>query len=216
MHNTESLPFSTAAAAWFDDHKRYIKPNTADSYADSLRALIPFFGDKPINEIEIIHLRMYQDLRSGKVRAHSVNREVGVLQQVLRENDQWARLQSRYRQLKEPPRRAGHSLTHEEEQRLREVAFTKPKWLLAAHCMMVMLSTTMGFGELRQLRRQDVDMERGCVTVCLGAKNLYRQRTWMHWRGPHRLRRNLRDAYSLSPGGGAHAHSCNWQLKATL
>jgi hypothetical protein len=76
-----------------------------------------FFGDKPINEIEIIHLRMYQNLRSGKVRAHSVNRELGVLQQVLRENDQWARLQSRYRQLKEPPSRAAHSLTAEEEQR---------------------------------------------------------------------------------------------------
>jgi integrase len=42
---------------------------------------------------------------------------------------------------------------------------------------MVMLSTTMGFGELRQLRRQDVDMVRGCVTVREGAKNSYRQRT---------------------------------------
>jgi integrase len=145
--------------------------------ADSLRALNPFFGDKPINEIEIIHLRMHQDLRSGKVRAHSVNRELGVLQQVLRENDQWTRLQSRYRQLKEPPSRAGQSLTADEEQRLREVAFTKPKWRVAGHCMMVMLSTTMGFGELRQLRRRDVDMVRGCVTVREGAKNSYRQRT---------------------------------------
>jgi len=43
--------------------------------------------------------------------------------------------------------------------------------------MMVMLSTTMGFGELRQLRRRDVDMERGCVTVREGAKNTFRQRT---------------------------------------
>ncbi len=43
--------------------------------------------------------------------------------------------------------------------------------------MLIMLSTTMGFGELRQLRRRDVDMERGCVTVREGAKNSYRQRT---------------------------------------
>jgi integrase len=99
------------------------------------------------------------------------------LQQVLRENDQWTRLQSRYRQLTEPPSRAGHSLTAEEEQRLKEVAFSKKKWRLGAHCIVVMMSTTMGFGELRQLRRRDVDMERGCVTVREGAKNLYRQRT---------------------------------------
>ena len=55
MTNTPtSIPtFSTAAAAWFEDHKRYIKPNTADSYGDALGPLNRFFGDKPINEIEI-------------------------------------------------------------------------------------------------------------------------------------------------------------------
>jgi hypothetical protein len=73
-----------------------------------------FFGDKPINEIEIIHLRMYQERRSARVGAHAVNRELGVLQQVLREFDEWKRIESRYRQLKEPPRRPGHSLTFEE------------------------------------------------------------------------------------------------------
>jgi hypothetical protein len=39
-----SVPtFSTAAAAWFEDHKRYIKPNTAGSYADALGHLNCFF-----------------------------------------------------------------------------------------------------------------------------------------------------------------------------
>ncbi len=103
--------FSTAAAAWFEDHKRYIKRNTADSYGDALGPLNRFFGDKPINEIEIVHLRMYQGMRSARVGAHTVNRELGVLQQVLREFDEWKRIESRYRQLREPPRRAGHSLT---------------------------------------------------------------------------------------------------------
>jgi hypothetical protein len=46
--------------------------------------------------------------------------------------------------------------------------------------MVVMMNTTMGFGELRQLRRRDVDMLNmlgPCVTVREGAKNEYRQRT---------------------------------------
>jgi hypothetical protein len=63
-----SVPtFLTAAAAWFEDHKRYIKPNTPGSYADALGHLNRSFGDKPINEIEIIHLRMYQDLWGAKI-----------------------------------------------------------------------------------------------------------------------------------------------------
>ncbi len=95
----------------------------------------------------------------------------------MKEYDQWARLQSRYKPLKVEPHRSGHSLTAEEEERLKTVAFSKKKWRLAAHCMVVMMNTTMGFGELRQLRRRDVDMTRPCVTVREGAKNLYRQRT---------------------------------------
>jgi len=166
-----SVPtFSTAAMAWFADHKLYIKASTADSYSDALKPLTSFFGDKPINEIGVLHLRMYQGLRSAKVCANTVNRELGVLQQVLREFDEWKRFENHYRQLKEPPRRAGHSLTREEEQRLREVAFTKPKWRLAGRCMMVMLSTGMSFGELRHVQRRDVNMKRKCVIVRDGAK----------------------------------------------
>jgi hypothetical protein len=58
---------------------------------------------------------MYQGLRSTKVCNNTVNREVGVLQQVLREFGEWKRLEDRYKQLKEPARRAGRSLTTEEE-----------------------------------------------------------------------------------------------------
>ena len=108
--------------------------------ATALKPLTSFFGDKPINEIGSVHIRMYQGLRSAKVCANTVNREVGVLQQVLREFDEWKRFENHYKQLKEPARRAGRSLTREEEQRLREVAFSKPKWRLAGHCMMVMLA----------------------------------------------------------------------------
>jgi integrase len=111
------------------------------------------------------------------VCAHTVNRELGVFQQVLREFDEWKRLESRYRQVKEIPRRAGHSLTKEEEQRLREVAFSRPRWRLAANCITIMLSTTMNFGELRQLRRRDVDLKRRRITVREGVKNKSRQRT---------------------------------------
>lgn len=169
--------FTAAAGSWIGEHQRYIKPRTVKSYNDAIKPLCRFFGDKPLDEIEIVHIRMYQDLRMSRCGAHAINREIGVMQQIMREFDQWKRLESRYRQLSQPPRRAGHSLTAEEEQRLTQVAFTQKKWYLAGHCMIVMLNTTMGFGELRQLRFGDVDMTRRCVTVREGAKNVYRQRT---------------------------------------
>ena len=48
----------------------------------------------------------------------------------------------------------------DEERILHEVAFSRPKWQVAAHHMRVLLSTTMGFGELRHVRRRDVDLKR--------------------------------------------------------
>jgi hypothetical protein len=74
---------------------------------------------------------------------------------ILKEARCWKPIADLYKPLRVPKRRAGHSISADEERILREVAFSRPKWRLAAHCMMVMLSTTMGFGELRHVRRRD-------------------------------------------------------------
>ena len=178
MTKSCSVPtFSQAAGQWLQQHRRYIKPSTIGCYEDALRPLGPFFGDQRLDVIEIKHVRAYQDWRSAQVTPLTTNREVGVFQLVMKEYEQWGRLQGRYKPLKVEQHRSGHSLIAEEEERLKTVAFSKKKWRLAAHCMVVMMNTTMGFGELRQLRRRDVDMARPCVTVREGAKNQYRQRT---------------------------------------
>jgi integrase len=95
---------------------------------------------------------------------------------ILRAARLWKNLEEDYRTLPVNRHGAGRSLSKEEEERLLRVAFSKPKWRVAAHCTVIMLNTTMGFGELRHLRREDVDMERGCITVSV-AKNVYRHRT---------------------------------------
>jgi len=43
--------------------------------------------------------------------------------------------------------------------------------------MIVLLSTTMGFLELRHVRRRDVDLKKRSVLVRDGAKNFFRDRT---------------------------------------
>lgn len=172
-----SMPFSTASACWLAQHSRYIKPSTLRSYVGALKVLRAFFGETLLPDIAIADIRRYQDERSNKAGAYLVNNEMSVVQMILKEARLWKNLEEDYKPLPVTKRGAGCSLDKDDEEHLRTVAFSKPKWRLAAHCMTIMLSTTMGFGELRQLRRRDVDMKRQCVTVREGAKNEARERT---------------------------------------
>ena len=172
-----SLPFPRAAALWLEQHKRYIKPNTLRGYSAAVKLLSASIGETVVSDIHIGHVRAYQVERSKKANNNMVNGEISVLHMILKEARCWAPIADLYKPMRVPKRRGGHSISADEERILREVAFSRPKWRLAGHCMMVMLSTTMGFGELRHVRRRDVDMRRGCVVVREGAKNNYRDRT---------------------------------------
>lgn len=178
--------FERAFDCWLNEHKRYIKPETLRSYNCARKPLIAFFGAMTTGKIHIGNIRRYQDERkkaAGDLSAFrptgnlKINYEMSALQQVLKEAGCWKSIAELYKPLPVPKNRSGHSLTEDEESSLREIASRKPKWRLAANCMTVMLSTTMGFGELRQLRRRDVDMNRRCITVRDGAKNNHRDRT---------------------------------------
>jgi integrase len=172
-----SMPFSAASAFWLEQHKRYIKFNTFKNYRAAVKLLCAFLGDVLVKDIHIGHVRTYQAERGKTAGAYLLNCEISVLQMVLKEARCWKPIADLYKPMRVPKRRAGHSISADEERILREVAFSRPKWQLAAHCMIVMLSTTMGFGELRHVRRRDVDLKRKCILVRDGAKNWFRDRT---------------------------------------
>jgi integrase len=171
------LPFRRASELWLEQHRRYIKPNTLRSYVFAVKVLNDYFGDLIVRKIHIGHVRQYQQDRAHRAGAYRINGELSCFAMVLKEAKCWKPIEELYRPMPVPKRRAGHSISADEERRLREIAFSRPKWRLAGHCMMVMLSTTMGFGELRNVRRRDVDLHRRCVEVREGAKNDYRDRT---------------------------------------
>jgi integrase len=172
-----SMPLSAASAFWLEQHKRYIKPNTVRNYTGALKVLSPFFGEILLRDITITDICRYQAERGKKAGPYLLNSEISVLQMILKEARCWKQIADLYKPMRVPKRRAGHSISADEERVLREVAFSRPKWRLAAHCMMVMLSTTMGFGELRHVRRRDVDLKRKSILVRDGAKNDHRDRT---------------------------------------
>jgi DNA-binding CsgD family transcriptional regulator len=92
----ESLPFSTASELRFEQRSRYIKPNTVRSYRCALKVLKPFFGETLVREIEISDIRRYQLERRNKAGGYLINRELSVLQMILKEARQWRRIEELY------------------------------------------------------------------------------------------------------------------------
>ena len=86
-----------------------------------------------------------------------------------------------YRPLPMPKTKVRQNMSEEEERRLLKVALDPkmPRRLLAGHCLVVMANTSMGFGELRHLRRQDVFLTEDppFVEVNGGTKNDFRIRS---------------------------------------
>lgn len=160
--------FPQAYAAWLAARTPEIRPNTFRSYSIAAKPLCAFFGQLALNEIHIGHVRAYQAERGKTAGHYLLNNECSCLAMVLKEADLWADIKPKYKPRTVPKRGSGHSLSAAEEQRLRDVAFRHPKWRLAAHCMIVMLSTTMNWSEISHLRRRHVNLHSRKISVIEG------------------------------------------------
>lgn len=176
------LPFDTASLIWLRTHSQYIAPSSLRVYEQHRKALADFFGGLALEKFHIGHIRAYQEQRLQRVCPEMVNAEIGtILIPILAEVERWAPLSKIYRGLPVPPKRVRQSMSEDEMRRLIAVATdgTKPRRLLAGHCLLVMANTGMGFGELKHLRRRAVILneKEPYVAVNEGLKNPYRIRT---------------------------------------
>ena len=174
-----STKFSIAAEGWLSQHQAYIKPRTVRSYQQYVKTLRAFFGETPLRDIGIDEVRRYQKWRQERAGATRTNAECSALQMILKESNLWDHIARLYRPLPLPKKKARKSLSAEQEARLlEEVAKAGPRRKLAGHCLIVMAFTSMGFGELRHLKREDVFLNEEVphVTVNGGTKNDYRIR----------------------------------------
>ena len=176
-----STPCNEALAIWFDQHRTYIRGGTVRTYRQYVATVSNFFGSKPLAEIGVTEVRAYQAWRSQTCVATRVNAELSALQMCMKEADLWEPVAKLYRPLPVPKTKVRQNMSEEEERRFLRVALD-PKMtrrLLAGHCLIVMANTSMGFGELRHLRRQDVFLidDPPFVEVNGGNKNDYRLRS---------------------------------------
>ena len=178
---SSSLPFSAASEIWLRAHAAYIKPSSLRVYEQHRKALAAFFQDIPLDQLHIGNIRGYQDSRKEKVCAEMINAEIGnILIPMLAEVERWQFLVRVYKPLPVHRRRVRQSMTEDEMRRLITIALdaSKPRRLLAGHCLLVMANTGMGFGELRHIHRADVflNTESPYITVTDGLKNSLRAR----------------------------------------
>jgi integrase len=176
-----STPCDQALAIWFDQHKTYIRGGTVRTYRQYISTLANFFHAKPRAEIGVTEVRAYQAWRSQTCCTTRVNAELSALQMTMKEADLWTPIAKLYRPLPVPKTKVRQNMSEEEECRLLKVALDpkKPRRLLAGHCLVVMANTSMGFGELRHLRSQDVFLTEDppFVEVNGGTKNDFRIRS---------------------------------------
>jgi integrase len=187
--------FPQAAELWLQS-RRKIGSKTQRYYRDYIKSLTHFFGTMRLCEIHIGNVAAYQRWRQDQIRATAqhhaaqrgpgfdpsdggsrINHEVDcVLRQVLRHAGLWEEIAKFYEPLPLPKGDAGMALTPEEESHLFQLGSSRPRWMLSYCCSLISRNTTAGPGEIRYLRRCDVDLEEGVIHIEEGLKNEFRQR----------------------------------------
>jgi len=186
-------PSAKAASA------RYIRDTTKKSYYAYVDSLNLFFGNLPLNQIHLGHIRQYQEarvtgappfirkrrpnknVRPGPCPAQpkKVNQELGVLKRIMSRAVCWTQeLDEYYEPFREEVADVPRALTAEEQRRWLDVALTQQRWWLVYWYSVLAFETSMSTNELRSLRIGDVNLFHSIVSVpSAGAKNPYRART---------------------------------------
>lgn len=149
--------FSQAAMAWLETRKPYIGERTYIDYGNHIKTLSLFFAELPLLSIDADHLRAYQKMRMVRAGASIINREMSVLQQMLKRVGRWPDIEGQYQPLPLPKESPHRALTPIEEERLYRVGTTNPGWEVAYCCFVIAINTSSHWSELRHIRLCDVD-----------------------------------------------------------
>jgi integrase len=216
------MPLLEAGEAWLETRRPFIDSRTVVDYRDYIRKLAKFFGNVPLESLANPDLvRAYQLERSRTCSGATVNRELSMLQQLLKRIRRWDDVKPFYEPLPLPQESPGRALTPEEERKLIEVGSSRPGWARAYNLMLLSLHTAAGPSEMLGLRLRDVfvdNPETARIYIHENAKNKHRIREVPlnadalgavqallrlakeagsvnpeHYLIPHRIKRNLHD-----------------------
>jgi len=156
--------FDEAMARFINEYMPGLKPSSAYRYMGSIRALEKHFGGAELGAIGKGMLAEYVSSRKGKVSDTTIRRDIACLGSMLTCAVEWDWLEANpvksfgKRSLKESPHRT-RFLTDVEYKKLLESAGDLRPIIIVA------VETGLRLGEILNLRRQDVDLERAELHV---------------------------------------------------
>ncbi|MGC2656920.1 MAG: tyrosine-type recombinase/integrase [Bryobacteraceae bacterium] len=134
------------------------KPKTIECCRSYLRALLAFFGDTRLYEIDAGSLIAYQSTRSKAVGPSAANHEINALAQIMRLAGCWGRISDSYKPLKEKEWQKPNVFTPHEQELIFSNAKDDPELELAEIAFTIMRNAGVGASELRRTRLRDVDL----------------------------------------------------------
>ena len=146
-------------------------------WTEQARPLNKHFGDLKLKRLAAEHLTEYQNTRLNEGRApKTINGEVSVLRQLLKHAKLWYRFDD-YKAIRNHKPPVGRALTEEEQQRLFEVAQSRPDWLYAYTAAILGAYCGMRACEIKGLQWKDIDFT-------VGLLDIRRSKTPAGWRAP--------------------------------
>jgi len=169
IEDRPSLPPSVkvAATAWQEARSHELRPNTRRMAAVALKRVLPVFGSKLLCDVDAKALREYQQHRlADGAQGRTINIEVGVLRQILKEYDErrdyWRAMEGRVKMLPEN-HDIGRALEPDEEYRLLQAAHGLDSACYTA--VALALATAMRHEEVCTLQWQQIDFGARTLTV---------------------------------------------------
>jgi len=172
------MDVSTAITAYAEERRAQVSPRMRAYWIENARPLSAFFKDVKLRHIAPAQLAAYQNARTEAGRApKTINGELSVLRQILKRAELWYRFEDDYKVLRNLKPPVGRALTPADQQRLFDLARTRPAWLYAY------VATTLSFYcglracEIKGLRWQAIDRANRLLHV-------RRSKTPAGWRSP--------------------------------
>jgi integrase len=159
------MPLDTATEKWLTIRKTEVAPSTYSIDKERVKALKKRLGGRILSTLAPQDIRNYQLARRQDVAPVTVNCEIKVLRLLLKEAHLWQRFEPHFKPLRERTSPVGKALTPAEHEKLFKVVMNNPQSASSYFAAVIAAETTMRGGEIKQLRRGDVDLIEGVVRV---------------------------------------------------
>jgi integrase len=161
-----SMTVAVALAAYSAERRAQVSPRMFAYWNEQKPALAGFFKATKLRSITVAHIAEYQNTRLHAGKApKTINGEVSVLRQLLKHARLWSRFREDYKPIPNTKLPVGRALTEEEQQRLFEVAQSRPDWLYAHAASTLAFFCGMRACEIKALRWYNIDFTARTIDI---------------------------------------------------